>query len=565
MVSIQHARISHNPRRGYVIEDLDSITGTWVDEECIKGESRPIGVGTILRFGNTTFEVVASNRMQPWMQVVGAIAAGMLFFALLVFVGLALFSGNRDSPRLAPYGNQPITHGTEMVDALAVPPEFLRARGLHITDVSIKQVTDYDDDGVSEVWLDLDDHGEVVVTFGQSFDDWKVLGEFPGDCIVSSSSVVPGQNYFPTVQCPGTKWYKRQKREAPYELIEHEGAVVYYQPAKGLLKKLVEGAEPEPRPSPLGPRRRKSKGGKSKAEEPPPVVWDESKLKVGRFTPANGNDLAAFLTNRGITGPVHYLMCEDFRPELRAQALLAQGTVQTMGVGCIGQLRLEGIEGRPVAIALSKVGHEALIDDVITFFGGHPDGLFLPAKHRRLQESLETNPGHLQGGVKLVVDSQDLVTLFNPVPDIAEVLTQPARRLIEARGDKGAPRARSVTLTREGKFALSLPKCGDLEIKTHDFRSEGWESFFPFTFMEVWDKGCGSGTTRVLKVGYDAIGSGVHDANVGGIQLRAVVETTTSGRGVEVLRTRLTYRDPNEVVENSDEQLERETNGEAAP
>src|SRR5690348_13810805 len=43
LVSIQHARISYDIRRGYVVEDLKSATGTWVDEECVKGESRPIG------------------------------------------------------------------------------------------------------------------------------------------------------------------------------------------------------------------------------------------------------------------------------------------------------------------------------------------------------------------------------------------------------------------------------------------------------------------------------------------------------------------------------------------
>src|SRR5262245_55159463 len=52
LVSMQHARISFDKKKGWMIEDLGSATGTWVDEECIKATTRPLAVGTRLRFGD---------------------------------------------------------------------------------------------------------------------------------------------------------------------------------------------------------------------------------------------------------------------------------------------------------------------------------------------------------------------------------------------------------------------------------------------------------------------------------------------------------------------------------
>src|SRR5690349_9276962 len=87
LVSLQHARISFDKKRGWIVEDLGSATGTWVDEECIKGTSRAITLGTRLRFGDTSFVVMNAKRAPRALRyaLVGllVVAVGTLIFRLI--------------------------------------------------------------------------------------------------------------------------------------------------------------------------------------------------------------------------------------------------------------------------------------------------------------------------------------------------------------------------------------------------------------------------------------------------------------------------------------------------
>ncbi|MEN0067551.1 MAG: FHA domain-containing protein [Myxococcota bacterium] len=542
LVSIHHARISYNIRRGYVIEDLESATGTWVDEECIKGESRPIGVGTVLRFGSTTLEIVPSNRVQPWMQVVAAISAGMLLFAFLVFVGMAAVSTRGGAPCLVPRRAERIDMGTERTSCVDVPTSFLRERGLSVPDVSIKEVSDYDKNGVSELWLVLRGKGEAVVTFGESLDDWKVLGEFPSKCSFPSSfsqNQVRGE-FFPEVFCNGTNW-TMSGRTGTYEIFSEDGIVVFYQGEKtsllGGMGEAEEHAEEDPKDE----------------EEPSSIEWDtDSPLNVGRFTLGDPINLGSFLVDRGITSAVHYVICETaFPAELTAQVLLSDGTVQKMSRGCINQVRLDGLRGRPVAFATSEAGRQALLDDLTTFFGGNPDGLFLPGVRATQLAHLRVDPGPHRGGVKLEAASSDFgIDVTNPLPDRREVAKEP-RQLIELDSNtRPAPRSATYDLLAAGQYRFDPPGCAEIRVKVEDFSSEGWETFFPFTFLEVEDSGCADEPQRLFKMNYSFVGTGVRDANpsqIEGLNVRAVVETTQSGRGIKVIRARITYRDPNVI------------------
>ena len=159
LVSIQHAQITFDPRRGYVIEDLDSATGTWVDEECIRADSRPIGVGTQLRFGDSVFEVIPLRREYPWLRIGLMMVLTTIAFTLLLLLGFS----SVDRP-VVPLPKDTFV-GMVQLDTLEVPDAFLRTRGVSLRQVQVQEVTDHDDDNIPEVWLQLGDRGTAVITF----------------------------------------------------------------------------------------------------------------------------------------------------------------------------------------------------------------------------------------------------------------------------------------------------------------------------------------------------------------------------------------------------------------
>ena len=549
-MSIHHARISYSIHRGYVIEDLGSATGTWIDEECIKGEDRPIALHTILRFGSTSFEVVASNRIQPWMQAAAAIAAGMLVFALLVFVGMALVTPRGQSPRIVPHRNQKIECNTDAVHSLAIPADFLRSRGIAVQHVRIHHVSDFDNNKCDEVWLRIRDRYDVAITFGEGgFDDWVILGEFPSKCHLPTWSVPT--DYLPSVGCGGTAW-QFPDGGSKYEIFRHDGVVVFYRPVDhGLLGELT--------PRPAKKKKTKGKARRGALVDSAPKVKFADRIKVGRFTLADPDKLAGFLLDRGISAPVHYVICEGAFPnEVEPQALFSGGAVQDLGQGCINQLRLEGIDGvhgQPIAFALTETGRKALLDDLTTFFGGDPEGLFLKADVRNRLEQYRADPGEHLGSIKLLADSTGDIfgPLFDPIPNIDARASEEPRQLIESGTAQAAPRSRTFNLLSQGKWKVggSPGSCADIRVEVHEFTSEGWENFFPFQFLDVREYGCHPNHQRLFTARYNGvIGRAVHDANpkdVGGLDVRAVVETHNTGRGIQVLRARIAVRDPNDL------------------
>ncbi len=537
LVSIQHAKITFDARRGYVIEDLGSATGTWVDEECIKSDSRPIGVGTRLRFGDSMFEVAPTNRLPERMKWVGGGAMGMVVLAFLVFVLAAAISD--DAPPEISVRDKQVQSGKFRLDMLRVPVQFLRERGLHVTQIGVLSVEDYNYDGYDEVMLDLDNGRTAMLTFAHDStpDDpkWIVLGEFPTGCDIQKGDL----DQYPPLNCQGTMWVMEDDR-GYYTLVQMDGVVVYYRECDASQRPSEAKEAPAPR----------------SADEPLPVidlgieqvaaVDLDPDLSVGRFVMKNEEAMAAFLVDRGVTGPVHYVICEDAFPGVAAQALRSDGTIQKMATGCIHELRLEGTEcGDPVAFALSAPGHQALIDDVRTFYAGNPDGLFLPASRRPVVEPLEEPPGFLRGGVKLVGETGDVTAGgFNPVPDHHRPLDQGARVLIHQDPRiLPAPKALTVNIPDTGKHRIPTGLgCLELEVDASEFYSRGWKRFLPWRgFLTVDDVGCDPGE-RLLSAGYPALSVGVYDAQVQGVDVRVVIEGHTWGRGTDVLRTRVTWR-----------------------
>ncbi|MBX2803999.1 MAG: FHA domain-containing protein [Myxococcales bacterium] len=536
LVSIRHAQIVYDVRRGYIIEDLGSATGTWVDGVCITSDSRPIGVNTKLRFGDTVFEVRSQNRMPKWMNAVGAFSIAMVAFAALLAGLTWVFGGGGEPLRLV--APEPIVVEGAAYDIIPVPTWFLRERGLLVVDLSIRSVTDHDYNGVSEVWLDIADDRGAVITFegrtAKGTPEWKVLGDFPERCNLPPK---PEESQgFPVLECNGTLWVLGPDG---YELRDHDGPVVYY------VESITGGGALDELLKPLAPQEEPAGGHDANGGAGTVRKVRSKDLRVARFVLKNKDHLAGFLADRGVDGPVHYVICDEAFEGIKKQALMSDGTIRPLSFGCINDLRLEGIvEGKPVAIALSAVGHRALVDDVITFYAGNPDGLWLPSERRVLADAVRRSPGRRQGGTKLVANSsQPDVALFDPVPDVGRALATPARQLENTDlRVVPAPPAYTAIVTEPGGASLDPEGCASLIVETNAFASRRWRTFLGWPFMTVSDVGCGE-RRELVQAGYGAIGTGVHDASIGDLQVRVVVEgRNPSGRHREVARARVTYR-----------------------
>ncbi len=509
MVSVRHSEIRFDLARGYVIRDLDSVTGTWVDDECLKGTERPIGIGTRLRFGETTMVVKRK----------GGISSGLLWFvAMFIATGLILatVSVGRDfretTPDMVELGEEWGIGSLGTVSKVLPDARWLRERGLHTDDLKVREITDYDYDSLPELWLHSP-QGVHPVTF-TSEGQWVGLGDLPKGC-VSPKNIGEG---FPVLDCDSVMWVKGADA---YEIVRMDGVVVWYHEP-------VEAPPPDPDAEPLNGRTFN------------PV---DLPLKVARVTLRNPEKLAKFLAARNVSESVHYIICEDAFRDIRSQALVSHGAIQPLSPVCLSELRLLGVSiaGDPVAVALTARGHEALIADVTRFYAGHPDALFLPGERRAVVEQLKAPPGLLLGGAKLQTELHEDSPLpyFNPVPPEPD-RSLPTHALDSTldRRDMAAPVAKTVTLLQSGTSKeIETTGCGRLRIRVEEFICFGWcES----EFLVVEDVGCEEKPQVLINAGR---GSGAHTAVVDGVEVKAVIESRLGGNGNDVMRARVTWRE----------------------
>jgi hypothetical protein len=503
LVSIQHARISFDERRGYVVTDLDSATGTWVDEQLIQNDSRPIGIGTRLRFGDTQFEVQRVRRLPFW--VLGV-------FTVLLLIGFSTFSAVFVA-RLQPM--KPLLKWTGPVrqsaaltsDLIDVPHEYTRERGIDLRELRIRRVTDLDYNGLDEVWFRYGTHAEYLVSF-DSEGRWIDLGSLPVDCHDQAAEVGAPSDGFPVLDCAGVTYSLVDGR---YRATGHTGLVAWVRPPS-------ESPTPAAEPSPEG-------------EAPFDVAATESLPRPLRVVMRDPSRLAGFLAERGVTEPVHYVLCEDAFPGIKAQVLTASGQLRPLSFGCVGGLYLSDPEaGRPVAAAFTAAGRDALLADVMSFYAGNPDGLFLdPDLASRLAEA-GRSPGYQRGSIKLSSDATPV--FFEPVaPDRPlEGFRSPIPKDPRSPASAGASTATIVT---EGAAELDLPGCAKLRVRTESFSCLGLCTGGS-TFLTVDEVGCGE-VTPLLALPYTG---GMADASAQGFDVRATVEFSDG----EVLRARITWR-----------------------
>lgn len=505
LVSIRHATIEFDARRGYVVTDLDSATGTWVDEELIQNASRPIGIGTRLRFGDTHFELQVRRRFPIWLTWVMAGAVVLCFLAVVLW----LFAGTQPprTPLLAWDGpiRQSATFTSDLVE---VPPTFARERGLRIRDLRIRRVTDRDYDGLDEIWIRDGTRKEYIITFKPD-GTWVELGVTPQDCHDQASGAGVATDGFPALDCAGVTY---MMIEGVYRPAAHEGVVVWTRST----------------PAPAGAE---SEDG----EEDVPNVSPQSELRPLRVVLREPGRLAGMLSERGIAESIHYIICEDAFPGIRSQVLTTTGQVRTLTYGCVGGLALsDADQGRPVAVALTAAGREALLADLATFYGGSAEGVFLEDDRREVLEQAERSPGYQRGAVKLTADASPV--FVNPVAQERPLGTGRALVPRDARHAGSTP-ATVATITSEGVADLDPPGCVSLRVRTEDFACSGFCSGGT-PFLTVDEVGCGE-PRQLLVAPY---GPGVTDAEVEGLQIRAVIDSSrVAGRPI-VSRARVAWR-----------------------
>ena len=251
--------------------------------------------------------------------------------------------------------------------------------------------------------------------------------------------------------------------------------------------------------------------------------------------------------------PVHYLLCESSFDGLYAQAVLYDGSVQELNRGCFRDLRIEGAlaGSKPVAIALTASGYEGLKTDVLTYYSGNRDGVFLPYPTSPLdQASLEAyrvlngDAGFLKGGSTLVVNPFLPDGVFDPKPDRSLKSPHMARSLVA--NDLRYPpsgRAYTATVVGPGTGTIDAPGCGQgdqpghLRVETGHFEN-GLLSGGVFSRIIDADTG-----TALLDVPYT--GHGTYDGSpIGPCRLRATVDSTLRGRNTEILRYRISFQQP---------------------
>lgn len=538
LVSLQHARISFDKKKGWIIEDLGSATGTWIDEECVKAASRPLKAGTRLRFGDTSF-VVGSAKKGP-RNLKWAIAATLAFaIGLLIF---RLIQWGDTAEAIIQFDDEVLINREE-VTSRPLDLRWFRERGIPWWKAKHIETSNHDHDASDEVWINLGkEQGVGLFTFDPK-GNWVVLGIVPAGC----RKVELGRNEFPELVCEGDTWLMTDGR---YQIQSQQGVVVWYQER---VRGPVE-PEPEPEPEPAGGLLKPRRG-----IPPPPAPAPTTRipgelpvlpgreevgdlfppLHVGRMAVRNESSLAAFLADRGIYSPVHYLVCEGAFDGIRAQALREDGELQTLSIGCLADLRMTGTElGRPVAFAITPEGRQALIDDVTTFYAGSAHGLFLPKERRDVIERLRAPPGPLLGGPQLHGETQ------NPVESRTPILPDERYEIVGTREMENlsyalaaAPPAETVIIASEGVAVVDPPGCADLRLDIRSFgpRSRG-------TFLRVQDIGCG-GTHTVLEAPYHAGLAGPVRIPDSTIDIAADVEGADWPTGFEVSRLRFSWRE----------------------
>jgi len=515
LIGIHHAEIAW--RRGaYWLTDLGSPSGTLVEDRRVEDNTVLLEAGVSIRMGDCEFVLERRNRITPLEYV--AILGPLSIAALVVLVNVFFRGHTSHAPSVT--WQEPIARG-DLVEAsrqLPVPRTFIRRFGIDLDDLRIRRVTDFDLNGRDEVWLRHNGY-EHPITFDEK-GAWVLLGKLPIDC----TDIPDDGGDLPLVQCGPVL---HDVVDGQYRPVRQEGAVVWFKPtwSDGATK---VGSPPD-------------------AAEPPEVeralpgeaVFDPNAAnQPQRVMFAREMRLRSFLRDRGVREPIHYLICEDAFPGVRAQVLTESGKVVRLGKGCLRDVGVSrpGI-GRPTAVAFTASGHRALIDDIATFYSGNSDRAFLDPQYAQFVDLVDQDTGPLLRAVRVwfrgsAGGGHDAVA--------GEARLGVGNSLIPSGvGPKPAQLAVTATIVSAGRARLDPPGCTLLEVST-----KPWECgltsgcFSSNQFMTVVDVGCGE-PRILLEVPYTG---GLVQGGDDRIELRAVVANAELRDRTSVLGARLSYR-----------------------
>jgi hypothetical protein len=405
-VSTRHASIEWRTDR-FWLRDLGSANGTRVNgvevgpEGIVLGDGDQIAVGeSVLRFG------VTRSLLPQWVYWVALFALVLSvpgFLQLLIDWRL----WDRMNPTIA--APDPVMgHGAEPVnptgDALQVPLDrcFMREVASNGTDLATSRVTDFDGDGVSEIWVQ-GDTWERLYTFDRT-NGWQLLGELPLGCQFSVGSgfrslVCGNQTYqfrsgLPFQ--PGQDRCARGSNKGRYELSRQGGPTVWL-------------------PHPGGP------------------IGVPTPYQVGL---KGEQDLAAWLGERGVSGPVHFIVCEDMFPGMGAHVMTDQGFIYRLQPGCTSTVGMGGgratdYPGRPYAIAFTETGRKHLIEQLAVFLGGSESHHFMNAEQRAWWDAARRQPTyHSASFVDFKPSPTAAARFFRPIPrEDPRLVVRPFNRL----------------------------------------------------------------------------------------------------------------------------------------
>jgi len=528
LASLSHAEITWEGDR-YWLEDLDSVTGTYVNDERINA---PVGLvpGMRVRIGETI--IVVEVRRQSVVVAMARGIAVVIVLAALTYSAFSLITGIDVSYEPKVTWFEPVEQGHFSDANIAIPTDWIRVNGIDHRTLKVRRVTDFDGDGVDEIWL-LVNGRESVITFGVD-GAWEELAELPVGCTdrkVSLVGRVPEHCYnadgsvsldraseclraeggtLPEVRCEGVVY---RYEHGDYHPVELEGVIVWMPPMEQVS-------------NPSNP-----KEVWAERLDGPPVPH--------RVTLKNRSALAGFLSERGINEPVHYLICEGLDPNLPPQVLTKSGMVKPLAMGCINSMRLIGPSVNlefanevPQAYAFTGTGYNALMADMENLFAEGADPLFVNATGRAQLAALEKPPRHRIGAVKLEFRGSE--RLFAPVAP--EDTLVPVRELIRHEVPTIAENIETTVIMESGNQVIHLPGCAELQITVADWHCLRRRACSSATeFLTIRNSGCIDGGPPVM-VPY---GGGRVQFRDRYVDTRVVVDSVSSGGQIDVLRARI--------------------------
>jgi hypothetical protein len=408
MVATRHCAIVWDDD-GFALEDLGSPNGTFI--EGVDIGDRPVALRDGVSFvaGETVLRFQEERSLLPqWVYWVALIALIVTFPAFLQLV-----VDWRMWDRMTPYLEAPNTvtgafgvYGDGTGQMVNVPIDRCLARewGTKGSDLRIRRVSDWDDDGISELWVE-GPRWERLYTF-DARGEWLLMGEFPLGC-----QNAPGEG-FRDLRC-GNQTYRfrhglplwvgedrcaRGSNKGHYDLVSVDGVAVW-------VSEPNDHRIPTAHPYQMG-------------------------LHAKR-------ELATWLGERGIDTPIHFLVCEDFYPGMSAQFMTSNGHIERMKPGCVNTVDIGGgragqYASRPTAIAFTETGRRLLIEQLAVYLGGSTDGHFQsPSAARWWAEAATTPTWHSASFVTFQPSPTASARVFDPIaPERVTMEVQPFNRLV---------------------------------------------------------------------------------------------------------------------------------------